>query len=246
MLRRIRIVLLETQQPRNIGSIARAMKTMGLSQLMLVKPRSFPHKDALDLASGADDVLQQARVVNTLPEAISSCVAVYGASARRRHNPMPELKPRACAEHACALLMQAAEPADVALVFGSEPAGLDNDALLQCQYLLQIPANPAFASLNLAAAVQIICYELRLAAFQASDTPLYQPVHVPAQVDAFESFFQQLLDVSEAMHYFGNKSRSQASAQLRRIFQRAQADSQEIRMLRGWLSQIQFVCKNKP
>ena len=247
-LAQVRIVLVETQQPRNIGSAARAMKAMGLSRLVLVNPAKFPHKDASDLAAGADDVLQAARVSTALKDALVGCVSVYGASARRRQIYLPECTPRTAAENAIAALAPdldvdfdvdraSNEAPEVAFVFGSEPAGLDNDAILQCQHLLQVPANPSFASLNLASAVQIVCYELRLAALAGS---IYQPKHRPAAVEEFDSFFAHLMQTAAQADYFANKNPEVSSAQLLRIFQRASATQLELRMLRGLLSQLQY------
>ena len=248
-LAQVRIVLVETQQPRNIGSTARAMKAMGLSKLVLVNPAKFPHKDANDLAAGADDVLQAAQVTTSLKDALVGCISVYGASARRRQIYLPECTPRAAAEAAIASLapdfetdQNSAEIPEVAFVFGSEPAGLDNDAILQCQQLLQVPANPGFASLNLASAVQIVCYELRLAALAGS---IYQPKHRPAAVEEFGSFFAHLMQTAEQADYFANKNVEVSSAQLLRIFQRCNATQLELRMLRGLLSQLQYRMRDK-
>jgi tRNA (cytidine32/uridine32-2'-O)-methyltransferase len=268
-LAQVRIVLVETAHARNIGSVARAMKVMGLTRLVLVRPERFPHKDANDLAAGADDVLRDAVVVAQLADAVADCAAVYGASARRRLIAVPEFTPRQAAEHAMAIAgstehgMQnklefevlprqntsaqrapdiAPETApEIAFVFGSEAAGLDNAALENCQYLLQVPANPAFASLNLAAAVQIVAYELRL----ASAGVIYQPRHVAAPAHEFEQMFQQLIAAAEQANYFGNKNAAITRSQLLRLFQRLQGSSPELKMLRGLLSQFQFKMRDK-
>lgn len=232
-LTHIRVVLVNTAQARNIGSVARAMKVMGLQHLVLVNPAHFPHQDAIDLAAGAHDVLENARVCDSLAAALSDCVAVYGASARRREIPLPEFTPRAGAEHAAEI---AQSGAPIALVFGAETAGLSNQELAQCQYLLQIPANPAFASLNLAAAVQIMCYELRLASLSA---PPYQPKHIPATHTEFEQFFSHLTQTAEQAQFFANKTPETAQMHLRRLFQRMNGSSAELAMLRGLLAQLQ-------
>ena len=247
-LAHIRIVLVETQQPRNIGSAARAMKAMGLTQLVLVCPARFPHKDACDLAAGADDILTNTRVTDSLQAALQGCVDVYGASARRRQIYLPECTPRTAAEQAMAMLSHStseenpAPQAEIAFVFGSEPAGLDNASILQCQHLLQVPTNPAFASLNLASAVQIVCYELRLAALSGA---IYQPKHRPAAVEEFEGFFAHLMQTAEQAEYFANKNLEVSRAQLMRIFQRTSATQLELRMLRGLLSQLQYRMREK-
>ena len=235
-LAHIRVVLVETLYARNIGATARAMKVMGLSRLYLVNPEAFPDKQANDLAAGAVDVLANAVVVSNLPAALAGCAVVYGASARRRLIPVPEFTPRQCAEHAMATLAAAENASEVALIFGPEPAGLDNAALACCQFLVQVPANPEYPSLNLAAAVQILCYELRLAALAG---PVYQPRRLPAPVEAFDAFFQHLLSTAEQANYFGNKNTAITSTQLRRIFQRLQGTTGELKMLRGLLSQLQ-------
>lgn len=232
-LAHMRVVLVNTAQARNIGSVARAMKVMGLQQLVLVNPAHFPHQDAIDLAAGAHDVLENARVCSNLADALSDCVAVYGASARRREIPLPEFTPRAGAEHAAEM---ASASAKVAFVFGAETAGLTNEELALCQYLLQIPANPTFASLNLAAAVQIMCYELRLASLSA---PPYQPKHIPAPNAEFEQFFAHLTRTAEQAQFFANKTPGTAQMHLRRVFQRMNGSSAELAMLRGLLAQFQ-------
>ncbi len=251
-LARIRVVLVGTLYARNIGASARAMKVMGLSRLYLVNPETFPDKQANDLAAGAHDVLANAVVVDTLQAALEGCAIVYGASARRRLIPVPEFTPRQCAEHAIATLAApdksnmsetsdaATAVSEIALIFGPEPAGLDNAALDCCQFLVQVPANPEYPSLNLAAAVQILCYELRLAALTG---PVYQPRHVPAPLEAFDEFFTHLLSTAEQANYFGNKNAAITSTQLRRIFQRLHGTSAELKMLRGLLSQLQHAMR---
>ena len=158
----VRIVLVETSHPGNIGAAARAMKTMGLDELVLVAPRDFPCADATARASGADDVLAQARVVDSLGDAIADCGFVAGASARLRKLAWPVVDPRAGAE---ALHKHAGET-KVAMVFGPEHSGLTNEDLGRCNQVVHIPANRAYSSLNVAMAVQVICYELRMAALE--------------------------------------------------------------------------------
>jgi tRNA (cytidine32/uridine32-2'-O)-methyltransferase len=248
-LQQVRIVLVDTLYARNIGAAARAMKVMGLKRLYLVRPQSYPDKQATDLAAGAADVLANATVVAELSAALAGCTAVYGASARRRLIPVPEFTPRQCAEHAAQVLASAADDTvantalgDIALVFGPEPAGLDNASLDRCQYLVQVPANPEYPSLNLAAAVQILTYELRLAVLAA---PVYQPRHLPAPNEDFDAFFQHLLSTAEAANYFGNKNVAVTSAQLRRMFLRLEGSTAELKMLRGLLSQLQHRMGNR-
>jgi tRNA (cytidine32/uridine32-2'-O)-methyltransferase len=238
-LSHVRIVLVETLQPRNIGSVARAMKVMGLHDLVLVRPVHFPHQDALDLSSGAQDILEGARVVDTLSDALSDCVHAFGASARRRGLLMPEVTPEQCAITSMELAAQdlAAQTVKVAIVFGPEAAGLDNNDLMQCQTMLQIPANPAFASLNLAAAVQIVCYALRMEAIKGKH---YQPKHLPAKQEEFEHFFQHTIDTAELARYFRMKNKDKTTTELRRVLYRMQANTAELKMLRGLLAQFQY------
>ena len=157
ILDRVRIVLVNTSDCRNIGSAARAMKTMGLSQLVLVDPIEMPNGQAQALAAGATDVLTNAKVVSTLSEAIEDCGLVIGTSARSRTLPWPMLEPRGCGEK----MVAEADEYPVALVFGRESSGLTNDELQQCHFHVQIPANPEYSSLNLAMAVQTLSYEVR-------------------------------------------------------------------------------------
>ena len=157
LLAQIRIVLVNTSDCRNIGSVARAMKTMGLSELVLVDPIELPNGQAQALAAGATDVLANAKIVNTLSEAIADCGLVIGTSARSRTLPWPMLEPRGCGEK---MIAEAIEY-PVALVFGRESSGLTNDELQLCHFHVQIPANPEYSSLNLAMAVQTLSYEIR-------------------------------------------------------------------------------------
>ena len=163
---RIRIVLVETSHPGNIGASARAMKTMGFDDLVLVAPQEFPCAEATARASGADDVLSRARVVESLSEAIADCGFIVGASARSRSLPWPTVDPRTCAR---TVVTEAADNT-VAIVLGPEHSGLTNEDLGVCQQLVQIPANPDYSSLNLAMAVQVLCYELRMARDEAAGT----------------------------------------------------------------------------
>lgn len=168
MLHNIRVVLVNTSHPGNIGGAARAMKNMGLSRLYLVDPEDFPSGEANARASGANDVLDAAIVVDTLEEALTGCSLVLGTSARDRRIPWPLLDPRECATTSLAQVEQGGE---VALVFGREYAGLTNEELQRCHYHVHIPSDPAFGSLNLAAAVQVLVYEVRMAWLAAQNQP---------------------------------------------------------------------------
>ena len=233
----IRIVLVGTQHPGNIGSAARALKTMGLARLVLVAPLQPLGVDSFALAAGASDVLDAAVTVDSLAEAVADCHLVLGCTARSRRVSLPELPPREGAERAVA----AAEAAEVALVFGRERTGLENHELQLCHAAIHIPANPDYSSLNLAAAVQVISYELRLALLAAatsgslSSTP--SVTHgTPASHAQLEGFFSQLADTLDAIDFHKGRAPDSAMRKLRRMFLRADLDERELRLLRGILS----------
>lgn len=230
-LTRIRIVLVEPQHPGNIGAAARAMKAMGLSDLVLVAPAVFPHADATARAAGADDLLAGARRVDTLAAAVSDCSLVIGTSARDRHLAWQLLSPRAAA----AQLLGAAVAAPTAVVFGRERSGLRNDELDLCHAHLQIPTEPAFASLNLAAAVQVICYELRMAAGDDPNPPAATP---PADAGRMEGFYAQLEAVLVASDFLDPDQPKLLMRRLRRLFNRARPDDTELNILRGILKAV--------
>ena len=231
MLSNVRIVLVNTSHPGNIGAVARAMKNMGLTSLWLVQPAAFPHAEATARASGADDLLAQARVCASLEEAIADCALVVGASARRRSIPWPELDPRVCAEH----MLREVAAAPVALVFGREQTGLSNEELDRCQYLVHIPSNPEYPSLNLAAAVQVLAYELRY----ASDVPPsgeHWREHPPVSAAEMEQFYAHLERVLVALEFLDPDNPRHLMRRLRRLYHRARPDQNEINILRGILT----------
>jgi TrmH family RNA methyltransferase len=233
----IRIVLVNPSHPGNIGATARAMKNMGLDRLVLVNPEVFPHAEATARASGADDVLAGAQLCHTLAEALADCRLIIGASARLRSLAWPQLEPRACGER---LVSEAAE-GPVALVFGRERSGLSNDELALCHYLAHIPANPAYSSLNVAAAVQIFTYEIRLATGVAM--PAMQQAEFPPATGAqMEGFFGQLEQTVIQVEAVKSGQIITLMRRLRRLFQRARPDQNEINILRGFLSAIQERC----
>ncbi len=243
-LNRVRVVLVRTQLARNIGSAARAVKNMGLSQLWLVAPMQFPHAEANSLAAGADDLLSAAHVVPTLPEALVGCVAVYGTSARRRSIELPALTPDIAA--AAAVNLSVAADADVALVFGGERVGLENDELSLCQARIEIPSNPEFSSLNLAQAVQICSYEVRRAALaidvstaNSTANALADRRAIPASADEFEHFFEHYTRMLSKIEFFGSKAPEKVLTRLRRLFQRAEPDSRELQIMRGILTETE-------
>jgi TrmH family RNA methyltransferase len=232
----IRIVLVGTSHPGNIGSSARAMKTMGLGELWLVAPERFPAPEATALAAGADDVLQNARVVPDVRTAIADCGLVVGTTARGRHLSWRIVEPREAA-----LEIAAAAPSSrVAILFGTERAGLSNEDLQLCHTLLTIPTGPVYASLNLAMAVQVIAYEVCLAlrdrgsAITRGEGPV--PLASAAEMEKFYGHLQQVLDEID----FRDRTESgHLMARLRRLFQRTVLDQNEVNILRGILTAVQ-------
>ena len=237
---RIRIVLVGTQHPGNIGSAARAMKTMGLSRLVLVAPERFPHAEALALAAGADDLLAGAAIHATLAEAVADCTLVLGCTARSRRVPLPEQGPR---EAAAAVLDAATGGAEVALVFGRERTGLDNAELQLCHGAVHIPANPDYSSLNLAAAVQVLAWELRSAVLSRGPSASAEPRDPPATHAELEGLFTQLADTLEAIDFHKGRAPESAMRKLRRIYLRSGLDAREVRLLRGVLADAQRMAR---
>ncbi len=228
----IRIVLVGTTHPGNIGAVARAMKNMGLDDLALVTPRYFPHPDATARASGADDLLSNARVVDTLADAVEDCIFVAGASARSRSINWPCLDARDAASRAIA----ESSRGNVALVFGPEKSGLSNEDLDHCQALLSIPTNPDFSSLNLAMAVQVVTYEIR--AQQASRPEPFESDVPPATSGAMEHFFRELETLLLGTGFLDPDNPRHLMRRLRRLFVRAEPDQNEINILNGILTSI--------
>jgi tRNA (cytidine32/uridine32-2'-O)-methyltransferase len=238
---RLRIVLVGTQHPGNIGSAARAMKTMGLTRLVLVAPEKAPSVESYALAAGADDVLAGATTCATLAEAVADCRLVLGCTARSRRVALEELLPRDAAARAVG---EAAAGAEVALVFGRERTGLSNDELQLCHASVHIPANPDYSSLNLAAAVQVLSYELRLAVLAAAapvaaDGEGPERREPPASHAEMEGFFAQLGDTLDAIDFHKGRAPESAMRKLRRLYLRAALDSREVRILRGILADAQ-------
>lgn len=253
LLAKVRVVLVETSHPGNIGAAARAMKNMGVEDLVLVNPLAFPSPEATSRASGADDILDRARVVASLDEAIADCAMVFGASARQRSLPWPVLEPAAAAERG---LQAAAGGADIAFMFGREDSGLSNDELQRCHYHVQIPSVAHFSSLNLAMAVQVLTYELRLYYLRRLEegadntnldrmagsmlSPLDEGWDVPlASVEEFEQFLAHLETVLVEIEFHDPDRPRQLFQRLRRLFQRAHPDRMEINILRGILRNVQ-------
>jgi tRNA (cytidine32/uridine32-2'-O)-methyltransferase len=235
----IRIVLVNTTHPGNIGGVARAMKNMGISDLCLVEPKSFPHPDADARASGATDILEKARVVSTLDEALADCGLIFGTSARERHIPWPLVNPRELAAIATPLEGKAR----VAILFGREDRGLTNEELQRCHHHVHIPAVESFSSLNIAAAVQVITYELRMA--QVADQQSARPqwgtdwdIELAEQRE-LELMFEHLERTLVEIEFLDPDNPRQLMPRLRRLLQRAVPDKVEVNVLRGILTAIE-------
>lgn len=240
MLQNIRIVLVETSHTGNMGSVARAMKTMGLTNLWLVNPLVKPDSQAIALAAGASDVIGNAQIVDTLDEALAGCSLVVGTSARSRTLPWPMLDPRECGLKSVA----EGQHAPVALVFGRERVGLTNDELQKCHYHVAIAANPEYSSLNLAMAVQVIAYEVRMAWLATQEKPVEQKEETAYPlVDDLERFYGHLEQTLLSTGFIREGHPGQVMNKLRRMFTRARPESQELNILRGILASIEQ--KNK-
>ncbi len=250
MLDNVRIVLVNTSDCRNMGSAARAMKTMGLKNLVLVDPKEMPNGQAQALAAGATDVLANAKVVSTLEEAISDCGLVVGTSARSRTLPWPMLDPRECG----AQMVKEGVEYPVALVFGRESSGLTNDELQLCHYHVAIPANPEYSSLNLAMAVQTLSYEVRMnflshqeaqyaeqAASKEAEPEGQEAVEGEEKyplVEETERFYQHFEQSMSKTGFIQPKHPGQIMTKVRRLINRARPDGKELKMLRGILASI--------
>lgn len=234
MLDRVRIVLVNTSHPGNIGSATRAMKTMGLQKLYLVAPQQFPHAKAKEMASGSSDMLDQAIVVETLLEAINDCTLIIGTSARMRTIPWPLLSPREMAMK----VKQEPPHSQIAILFGREQSGLTNEELQHCHLHIHIPTNPDYSSLNIAQAVQIIAYELRLASLEETPVTTTQDYRL-ANADEMERFFLHLRDTLVAIDFLKMNAPRKLMTRLRRLFFRVRPDVMEINILRGMLTAVQ-------
>ena len=231
MLQNIRIVLVETSHSGNIGSAARAMKTMGLSNLYLVSPKSV-YEQSIALAAGADDIVRNAHIADTFEQAIEDCSLVIGTSARLRHLQSTLIEPRECAEKA------SAHQGQVAIVFGRERVGLTNEELLKCHYHLNIPANPEYSSLNLAMAVQLVSYEMRMAFLTKNKTEstlsTIEDIYPTAQ--EMEYFFAHTEQIYKTLGFIQNQGVMQ---KLRRLYNRSSLEKNELNILRGMLSAVE-------
>ena len=239
LLSRIRVVLCRPSHPGNIGAAARAMKTMGLSNLYLVNPKQFPDPEADVRATGAVDVLQRAKISATLKDALAGSIFTVALSARQRDLGPSIGQPR----ETVARLLAAAEQGEVALVFGNETVGLTNDEILHCQAAVTIPTNPEFSSLNLGSAVQVLCYECRMAAFSEKPPATEQgvtPFSSPAAThDELEGMLGHLESVMTGTGFFNPEQPGRLMPKLRRMFGRVGLEKDEVNILRGILASTQ-------
>lgn len=238
VLANVRIVLSRTSHPGNIGAAARAMKTMGLSALYLVRPRRFPDRDAIAMASGALDVFGNAVVVETLDAALAGTTLAIALTTRPREVALDVLDPRAGA----ALALAAAAAGPVAIVFGNEESGLNNDEVLRCQRIVSIPADSGYGSLNVAAAVQVMAYELRMAALASVaaaprvESDRESPIATFDELEGLYAHFDRALTASE---FFNPLRRPRQLERLRRLIARARPEREEVALLRGILTNLE-------
>ena len=250
VLQNIRVVLVNTSHPGNIGGAARAMKNMGLSRLVLVQPRDFPSAEAVARAAGAVDILDGARIVSSLEEALDGCGLVLGTSARDRHIPWPLLDPRECA---AACLEQIEQAGEVALVFGREDSGLSNDELQRCHFHVHIPSDPEFSSLNLATAVQVLTYEVRMAWLAAQGQPTKmaklethaEQSSLPVTADELERFYAHMESTLVQIGFHDPENPRHLMPRLRRLYGRSNISKLEMNILRGILTETQKAARGE-
>ncbi len=233
-LENIRIVLVGTTHPGNIGAAARAMKTMQQSKLVLVAPKIYPSAEATARATGADDILAKAEVYDDLKTAVADCELVIATTARRRSLPWPTITPRQCAEQ-----ITQAGAGETAIVFGRESSGLSNEELELSHLMLQIPANPDYSSLNLASAVQIVCYELLVNALSGSEPDADLNAETYASQKQMEMFYEHLEQGMIEIGYLDPDNPRRLMHRMRRLFNRARLEESEWKILRGLLSAMQ-------
>ncbi len=239
----IRIVLVGTSHPGNIGSTARAMKVMGLSKLVLVAPEAqFPSSRATALATSADDLLQSAVVVDHLIEAINGCGLVLGTTARPRSLPLPVLDPRTAGLRT----LTEASQHEVAVVFGRESSGLTNEETRLCHHIINIPTSQEYHSLNLAQAVQVVCYELHMAALGEMPGEVAPPDWQPEPPERVEFYYQRLEHVLKTIGFLNPDQPKRLMQRLRRLYQRARPDENELNILNGILSATLEAARERP
>ncbi|KOO14321.1 tRNA (cytidine/uridine-2'-O-)-methyltransferase [Vibrio xuii] len=236
MLNNVKVVLVGTSHSGNIGSAARAMKVMGLSNLVLVDPQCSVDEQTLALAAGGADIAENATIVDTLSEAVADCALVVGSSARSRTLEWPMLEPRECGQK----FVTEGQESPVALVFGRERTGLTNEELQTCHYHVCIPANPEYSSLNLAMAVQTLSYEIRMAYLdnEHSQYQVQEQVEYPRHKE-LEMFFTHLEKVAKDTQFISEEQPGKVMNKLRRLFNRARPEAQELNILRGVLTAVE-------
>ena len=234
----ISIVMINTTHPGNIGAAARALKNMGLRKLVLVDPKEYPTAKATWRAANAVDVLDQVQVASSLDEAIADCSLVIGTSARERRIPWPLETPRTCADR----IWQEAKQHKTAILFGREDRGLTNEELQKCHYHVHIRANPEYSSLNIAAAIQVLTYEIRMSALTPDNGGALrfddwdQP---PADCAPLERYYEHLEETLAKLKFYDPDNPRQTVTRLRRMFNRVRMDEMELNMLRGMLTAMQ-------
>jgi TrmH family RNA methyltransferase len=239
LLSQIKIVLIETSHPGNIGAVARAMKNMGLTQLVLVNPKEFPSQIASSRASSATDILANALVVSSLDEAVQDCQLVVGASARLRRVSWPQMDVRETAQKLLSTV-QVSEQSAVAILFGREDSGLSNIEMDKCHYLAHIPTNEAYSSLNIAAAVQVFVYECRMTALIIQQNKTTEtPSESLATMQQLEGFYEHLYITLQQIDFLDPLKNAQFMRRMRRLFNRSELDLKEVDILRGILTAMQ-------
>ena len=234
----ITVIMINTTHPGNIGAAARALKNMGLSKLVLVDPKEFPTAKATWRAAGAADVLEQVEVVASLDEAIADCGLVIGTSARERRIPWPLLTPRECGDRVC----EESKQHKTAILFGREDRGLTNEELQKCHYHVHIPSNPEYSSLNIAAAIQVLVYEIRVSALtpDSGQALTFTDWDMPrAKTEAVEHYYTHLEETLAKLKFLDPDNPRQTVTRLRRLFNRIRMDEMELSILRGMLTSIQ-------
>lgn len=241
ILSEIKVVLVRTFHPGNIGSAARAMKTMGLSKLVLVRPVDFPSEHANTMAAGAEDMLASVQVVDSVLEAVSDCAVVAACSARSRGYDLPALQPRDCATR----LVQAAAAGPVALLFGPERQGLSNEDLQHATHRVLIDANPEYSSLNLAAAVQILSHEIRQAGGRDSEEPKSEPRPAMPSAESLQHYFERLQSFYSKTGFVNQSHPGELQKRLRHLYARAEIDQHELNILQGMLASVERCMADK-
>ena len=253
-LSHVRIVMVNTTLPANIGSALRAMKTMGLCKLVLVSPKTYPHPDIDALAAGATDLIEQIEIVETLEDAIKDCHIVFGTSARSRTIPWPLLDARPAAQKSMKAVLH--EKQEVAVIFGREDRGLTNEELALANFHVTIPVNTEYGVLNVAQAIQIICYEMRMAATELMEHQVDDKATMKVTEDdamewdeplvtheQMEQFYPHIQKMLEEIEFLDPKNPRLLPLRLRRLFGRIQLDRMEYHLLRGIFSRVQALNK---